>query len=145
MTAEEANAVVVDTMVTSWLVDNDPLGLADTYRELIDGRTRLLSLQTLAEFRAGALESGWGSFRTRRLERALAPFDVTAPNEDTAQTYATLRAACRKIGHPLHQKIHDGDRWIAATAVHLGLPVVSHDGIFRDVPGLDLITALPAT
>jgi predicted nucleic acid-binding protein len=54
-----------------------------------------------------------------------------------------MRAACRKIGHPLHQKVHDGDRWIAATAVHLSLPIVSHDTIFLGVPGLDLLTALP--
>jgi predicted nucleic acid-binding protein len=40
----------------------------------------------------------------------------------------------------LAQKVHDADRWIAATAVRLGLPLVSNDGIFVDVPGLKLET-----
>jgi predicted nucleic acid-binding protein len=137
-------AVVMDTMVASWIIDNDPLDLRHTYLELVGTAKMLLSLQTLAEFRAGALEAGWGEFRTRRMERSLAQYDVAAPDKDTATAYARLRADCRKAGHPLHQKQHDGDKWIATTAERLRVPVVSHDGILRDVPGLDLIAALPA-
>lgn len=57
-------------------------------------------------------------------------------------TYAKLRADCEHIGHPLGQRIHDADRWIAATALRLGLALVAHDKVFRDVPGLVLETAL---
>lgn len=39
---------------------------------------------------------------------------------------------------------HVADRWIAATALHMGLPLVAHDGIFRDVPGLALLTSVTA-
>lgn len=53
-----------------------------------------------------------------------------------------LRVACERSGHGLAQGDHDADRWIAATAIHLGLPLVSHDGIFRDTPGLVFETAL---
>jgi predicted nucleic acid-binding protein len=45
---------------------------------------------------------------------------------------------CQRIGHALSQRAHDADRWIAATAVRLGIPLVSNDGIFRGVPGLQL-------
>ncbi|MGH9063004.1 MAG: hypothetical protein ACRD0L_03355 [Acidimicrobiales bacterium] len=38
--------------------------------------------------------------------------------------------------------MHDSDRWIAATALGLGLPLVAHDKVFRDVPDLVLDTAL---
>lgn len=34
------------------------------------------------------------------------------------------------------QKGHDGDRWIAATAVRLEVPLVTHDAIFRAEPGV---------
>jgi predicted nucleic acid-binding protein len=34
----------------------------------------------------------------------------------------------------------NADRWIAATALRLGVPLVSNDGIFRGVPGLELET-----
>jgi predicted nucleic acid-binding protein len=52
-----------------------------------------------------------------------------------------LRVACAEIGHALSQKEHTGDRWIAATALRLGIPLVSNDGIFRNVPGLTLEAA----
>jgi predicted nucleic acid-binding protein len=32
------------------------------------------------------------------------------------------------------------DRWIAATAIRLGIPLVFNDNIFRGVPGLELET-----
>ncbi len=44
-------------------------------------------------------------------------------------------------GHALSQREHNADRWIAATALRLGIPLVSNDGIFRDIPGLLLETA----
>jgi hypothetical protein len=57
---------------------------------------------------------------------------------------AELRAACQRIGLALGDKVHDGDRWIAATAIRLRVPLVSHDGVFKDVPVLQLITAASA-
>jgi predicted nucleic acid-binding protein len=52
-----------------------------------------------------------------------------------------LRHRCEDIGHALGSKLHDGDRWVAATAIRLRAPLVSHDGVFRAAPGLQLITA----
>jgi hypothetical protein len=60
--------------------------------------------------------------------------------ELTATDVADLRA-----GHAIGQKLHDGDRWVAATAIRYGVPLVSHDGIFRGAPGLRLITELEET
>lgn len=51
---------------------------------------------------------------------------------------AQLRAYCAAIGHALAQREHNADRWIAATAIRLGIPLVSNDTIFRAVPGLVL-------
>lgn len=56
-------------------------------------------------------------------------------------THARLRAECRAFGHALAQPAHAADLWIASTAVHLGLPLVSHDKVFTSAPGLDLLTA----
>ena len=44
---------------------------------------------------------------------------------------------CARAGH----KLHDGDRWIASAAIRLGLPLVSHDCLFKDAPRVQLITA----
>ena len=52
------------------------------------------------------------------------------------------RAWCVKRGHGLGQKDHEADRWVAATAMWLGAPVVAHDAIFANVEGLNLLTKL---
>ena len=52
--------------------------------------------------------------------------------------YAQLRADCEARGHALAQRAHTADRWIAATAIRLGVPLVSNDKIFREVPNLAL-------
>ena len=54
--------------------------------------------------------------------------------------YAQLRANCEAAGHALGQKADTADRWIAAAAIRLGVPLVSNDGIFQDAPGLELET-----
>jgi len=51
-----------------------------------------------------------------------------------------LRADCVDAGHALGQKEHTADRWIAATAIRLGIPLVSNDRIFAGAPGLQLET-----
>jgi predicted nucleic acid-binding protein len=56
-------------------------------------------------------------------------------------SYARLRVDCQRIGHPLAQRSHDADRWVAAPAVRPGIPLVSNDGIFASVPGLIVETA----
>jgi len=133
--------VVVDTMVVSWLFDSRPNLLADRYRELIGAAPVLLAFQTVAELRYGALRADWGELRRRRLERSVARLTVVQPDDEVLTAYAQLRADCRRVGHALGDKVHDGDRWIGATALRLGYALVSHDGLFRNVPGLRLITA----
>lgn len=36
----------------------------------------------------------------------------------------------------LGDKVHEADRWVAATAIALGVELISRDGIFRNVTGL---------
>lgn len=129
--------VVVDTDVYSArLIPNSPL--APRYEPLLAGRVEFLSFQTVAELRYGALLRGWGSTRLRRLETAIASAEVVQTGPDLIRTYVELRVACERIGHGLCQREHDADRWIAATALRLGLPLVSNDRIFERAPGLVL-------
>lgn len=135
-------AVVVDTMVMGWLVVRDPFNLGDVYRRLIGEAAVVLAFQTVAELRFGALNANWGEFRRRKLDRELAGFEPARPDDIATTVYAQLKHTCRRGGHALWEKQHDGDRWIAALAVRLGIPLVSHDEIFRNVPGLTVVTAL---
>jgi predicted nucleic acid-binding protein len=136
--------VVVDTMVISWLFDDRPNPLADRYRALIGPVPVLLAFHTVMELRFGAMRAGWGELRRRRLERGIAELAVLQPDDEMITTCATLRAECQQIGHALGDKLHDGDGWIAATAIRIGCPLATHDGVFNGAPRLVLITALDA-
>ena len=80
----------------------------------------------------------------RGLERELARATAVEADDTLASTSAELKAACRAVGHALSQKIHDADRWIAATAIARGLDLISDDAVFEQVPGLSLVTTNPS-
>jgi len=127
-------------MVMSWRLDERPPPVSGSYDEIIGDATVLVSFETAMELRFGAIHAGWGQLRRRRLERALKLYTVVQPDEQAIATCAQLRADCRKVGHALASKDHIGDLWIAATAVRLRIPLVSDDGIFEAVPGLQLLS-----
>jgi predicted nucleic acid-binding protein len=65
---------------------------------------------------------------------------VVRPDDRTMTLYAELRHRCVQAGHPLGAKVHDGDRWIAATVLRVAGAVVSDDRIFGNVPGVEVLT-----
>lgn len=139
------SAVVVDTGVFSApLLARRVVGksLQQQYQRYLIGRQLVIATQTLAELHYGAEVAGWGPQRRARLERLVDSALLVPPNEQMSRDFAKLRARLRRLGHPLHQDDHTGDLWIATTASHLGLPLVAHDRIFVDCPGLDLRTEL---
>jgi predicted nucleic acid-binding protein len=129
--------VVVDTMVVSSLIGagkrHEP---AASYRSLIAGRRVVVSFATVTELRYGARKAGCGDLRRRGLERDLGLLTVVQPDDALMDICARLRADRERVGHPLGQKLHEADRWIAATAMRLEVELVSDDGVFSDVPGL---------
>ena len=133
----QAAAVVVDTMVVSALLNEarNP-GKAKLFRALVGESPIVVSFVTVTELRYGAFRAGWGDLRCRALERDLGRLIVVQPDDDLMQRCAELRATSAANGHPLGQKAHESDRWIAATALHLRAELVSDDGVFRNVPGL---------
>lgn len=103
------------------------------------GRRIVIATQVVAEARFGAIRAGWGERRLEALERLLRSAYVMPPDDLTATAFANLRAACERAGHPLHQKVHNGDLWIAATAVRRGVVLVSDDAVFEGCPDLQVI------
>ncbi len=122
----------------------DAAPLATLYRPLLEGRAFVLLFQTVAELRFGALRQGWGKQRLDRLDQRVARAELVWPGPELLEEYVALRVRCEQAGHGLAQSHHDADRWIAATAIRLGVPLVSHDAVFKAAPGLTFETALPA-
>lgn len=126
------------------VIDTDVFGadivpgstLSALYEPIIVGRAAFICFQTAAELRYGALRRDWGEVRMRKLEARIDEAEIVHSGTDLVLTYARLRVDCERIGHALHQRDHNADRWVAATALRLGIPLVSNDGIFKNVPGL---------
>lgn len=96
-----------------------------------------VSVITVGELRAGVLAADEVEDRDRRLATltqvlAMEPVPVDA---DVADTWATLRIRLRDRG--LRMPVNDS--WIAATAMALGVPVVTQDDDYVEVDGLEVI------
>jgi tRNA(fMet)-specific endonuclease VapC len=136
---EPRGPIVIDTDVFS--ADLVPRSrLTELYAPIVTGRPAFISFQTVAELRYGALRRGWGEARMFRLDAKIARAEIVHTGPELVLVYARLRADCEAQGHALGQREHNADRWIAATAIRLGVPLVSNDGIFQDVHGLQLET-----
>lgn len=137
------NAVVLDTNIFSQLLVTRPKtpanqDLVESWRAELEGVTSLISFQTRAEVLQGAYAAHWGETRLRALEQILDSTPTIPADTKVIETMAQLFAAARTTGHPIQDKIHTADRWIAASAIAYNLPLFSTDYIFRNVPGLRL-------
>jgi predicted nucleic acid-binding protein len=96
-----------------------------------------VSVVTIGELRAGVLDATDVGVRDRRLAaltRALL-LDPIPIDQAVAETWARLLISLRNIG--LRMPVNDS--WIAATAMTLGIPVVTQDEAFVHVPGLEVV------
>jgi predicted nucleic acid-binding protein len=96
-----------------------------------------VSVVTIGELRAGVLASESVAIRDTRLAtltNALA-LDPIPIDQAVAEAWATLRVALRDQG--LRMLVNDS--WIAATAISLGIPVVTQDDDYLHAPGLEVI------
>jgi tRNA(fMet)-specific endonuclease VapC len=142
MSVGSRGPVVIDTGVFGTRLTPSGGLLASRYRPVLEGRPAIISFVTVAELEYGARLAGWGPDRLRRLELEIARAEIVWPGPNLTQTYASLRAWCVRTGHGLGQKEHEADRWVAATAVWLQIPLVAHDAIFTNVKELELLTRL---
>jgi hypothetical protein len=72
----------------------------------------------VSELRYGALVAGWGEARRNRLDESIEAITVVPVSDRFLSTLAELRFACRRAGHPLHDRAHANDLWIATSALH---------------------------
>ena len=131
--------VLLDTDVLSYLM-RDKCDLSARYRHLLSDYEFAVTFVTVGEIYAGLyrlnLSARLASFETTlRQELLLIPFSL-----DVCRAYGRL--AFERTAQGSHRMIADNDRWIAACAVHHGLPLVTHNvRHFRGVTGLTLMTA----
>src|SRR5207249_10447251 len=82
--------------VASLLLDRSPF-LAP-YRPHLENASLLLSFQTVAEMRFGALKANWGEERKRDLESFFTAFDVVIRSEEhTSELQSRFDFVCRLL------------------------------------------------
>ena len=96
-----------------------------------------VSIITVGELRAGVLAAADVDTRHRRLNTLIRVLELQPipVDEAVAQAWARLRIMLRD--HSMRMAVNDS--WIAATALALGVPVVTQDSDYVELPGLDVI------
>lgn len=121
--------MILDTNALSAFVDGEE-AVAEVLRQQARAAIPVI---VLGEFRYGISQSKHRQAYEAWLESQLPHFDVLAVTEATSVVYATLRLSLKRAGRP----IPANDAWIAALALQHGLPVLSRDGHFDAVTGLE--------
>ena len=134
-----SDEVVLDTTVASLLLRPDER--LELYREEMDRRRLVLPFQAVAELRRGIRMAGWGSARAAVLDRLLQKAIVHNVSQQLIEAWVEISCHAERRG----RRLETGDAWIAATAIRLQLPLLTHDADFRDLqyPGLTVICRAP--
>ncbi len=118
------NAVVLDTSIASFMFKASPL--LSPYKPHLENAVCFLSFQTVAEMRLGARVDRWGLKQRQALEMFLANFQIVAYSDILASDWASIMHEARQAG----RRLESGDGWIAATALLLSAPLLTHDRDF---------------
>ena len=126
---------VIDTDVWSYLYKGRDE--AKLYEPHLFGNILVISFQTQAELFRGALAANWGAQRRQHLESRLNKYVVEPSSYALSLRWAQAMDSARRNGRP----IAAADSWVAATALHLGVPLITHNrNHFIGVDGLTIIS-----
>ena len=123
--------MLLDTAVASFLHPKKRRSpQSQLYEPDLAGRTLAISFQSVAELLQWAELNHWTEAARAELDVFLTHFAVIPYELALARQWARVMAKTRSVG----RRLESGDAWIAATAIYYGLPLVTHDADFRDLP-----------
>jgi predicted nucleic acid-binding protein len=128
--------VLLDTTLASFVHRERPE--LELYEDDLRGVRVSVSFQTVAELLYGARAANWGKDRTSRLRAFTRGLKVHGYDFGLAKAWALVMDEAKKQGRELHK----ADGWIAATAIHHELTLVTHDADFvfeKPIRGLNVI------
>jgi predicted nucleic acid-binding protein len=126
--------VIADTNIVSYAFRGDPLG--DAYMDLIGDRRIGITGMCLAELRMGSIIGGWDDRKTAELISFIERFTHVCELEGVAEVCGGIRGHRHRVGRPIDLP----DAWVAACALWLDVPLVTHDRDLEGIPGLRVLT-----
>jgi tRNA(fMet)-specific endonuclease VapC len=118
------STVLLDTTVASLLhPKKKDDALRTRYESHMEGQILAVSFQSVAELWSWVEENNWGPALRAGFEIFLHKFLVIPYDPELAKTWARLTTHCKRIG----RRLEAGDAWIAASAVHYKLILLTHD------------------
>jgi predicted nucleic acid-binding protein len=101
------------------------------------GQVLAVSFQTAAELFQWAEERQWGTAARNDLDRVIGSLLVVPYDTDLARAWGRVMSLAKGAG----RRLEAGDAWIAATAVHRQLTLLTHDRdlVGLSIPGLNVI------
>ena len=124
--------MILDTNALSAWADGDP-----AIEPLLRTASRLvIPVVVLGEFEFGIRQSRHASRYAEWLDVNLDTVDVAPIDRAIAAVYGAVRLELKQAGTP----IPINDTWIAAVARHERLPIISRDGHFDAVRGVERVS-----
>jgi tRNA(fMet)-specific endonuclease VapC len=137
MVVNRDRVVIADTNIISYAFKRLPLGAR--YSRLLTGREVRVSFTTVAELHTWAEKGSWGARRRLDMKLFLARFPMIPCTAGIPELFAKISVERERSGRPM---LPD-DAWIAATALHHDLPLITHDANFLGTEGLRVISTNP--
>ena len=129
--------IVIDTDAVSFLFRGD--SREQHYLPFVLNHRCIISFMTVAELEFGVLRASWGEARRKSLADFVRErFVIFNQTSDLCIVWAELRVEAEKKGRHLSSS----DAWIAATAVLLEVPLLTHD--HKDYESLESLRLISA-
>ena len=122
--------ILLDTSVVSFLHPRKKeTALRKKYVHAISEHIPVLCFQTVAELLYWAEKQGWEQESQIDLRQFIKKFLIVPYTFDLAEIWAAIKHLSSSAG----RRLEAGDCWIAATAVHHGIPLLTDDRDFIDL------------
>ena len=123
--------LMIDANIGSYVMSGHPI--AERYQVVLAGKKLGISFQAMAELLVGQRQQGWNELAFRTYVGGL--IEVPYSNE-IRDLFVQVRAeSLNRNADRQGRKVQAADAWVAATALWVGAPLVTHNE--RDFRGID--------
>ncbi len=128
--------LMIDTNIASYVLNGDPI--AERYRPDLEDKVLGISFQAMAELLVGWRRQGWDNRKFRNYVGGLIEIPYSA---EIRELFVQVRVeSLDRQESDRGRKVQAADAWVAATALSIDRPLVTHNPRdFDEIAGLTVI------